>query len=128
VWHEIRAEERRKQFSEHEIIGFAAGVHFDLMRLCLSTAAINGPNVRDTDTESPKNLEKKPVPVTFFLPQVPHGLIRVRTRACAVEGRRLMASAMARPNEGRWLAWFKAATWKERDEEMIRERKTPCIL
>jgi hypothetical protein len=55
LWHEIRAEERRKQFSEHEIIDFAAGVHFVGMRLCLSTAAINGPNVRDIDRESPKN-------------------------------------------------------------------------
>jgi hypothetical protein len=40
---------------------------------------------------------KKPVPVPFCPPQIPHGLTRGRTRASAVRGRRLTAWAMARP-------------------------------
>jgi hypothetical protein len=43
-------------------------------------------------------LGEKPVPVPLCPPQIPHGLIRDRTRASAVRGRRLTAWAMARPN------------------------------
>jgi hypothetical protein len=42
-------------------------------------------------------LEETPVPVPLCPPQIPHGLTRDRTRASAVEGRRLTAWAMARP-------------------------------
>ena len=42
--------------------------------------------------------EKKPVPVPLYLPQIPHGLTRDRTRASAVRGRRLTVWAMARPS------------------------------
>jgi hypothetical protein len=42
-------------------------------------------------------LGEKPVPVPLCPPQTPHGLTRDRTRASAVEGRRLTAWAMARP-------------------------------
>jgi hypothetical protein len=41
-------------------------------------------------------LGEKPVPVTLCPPQIPHGLIRDRTRASVAEGRRLTAWAMAR--------------------------------
>jgi hypothetical protein len=34
---------------------------------------------------------EKPVPVPLYPPQTPHGLTRDRTRASAVEGRRLTA-------------------------------------
>jgi hypothetical protein len=44
-----------------------------------------------------RQLGEKPVPVPLCPPQTPHGLIRDRTRASAVEGRRLTAWAMARP-------------------------------
>ena len=43
-------------------------------------------------------LGEKPVPVTICPPQIAHGLIRDRTRASAVRGRRLTAWAMARPS------------------------------
>jgi hypothetical protein len=43
-----------------------------------------------------KVLGGKPVPVPLCPPQIPHGLTRDRTRASAVEGRRLTAWAMAR--------------------------------
>jgi hypothetical protein len=39
----------------------------------------------------------KPVPMPLCPPQIPHGLIRDRTRASAVEARRLTAWAVARP-------------------------------
>jgi hypothetical protein len=42
-------------------------------------------------------LGEKPVPVPLCPPQIPHWLTRDRTRAAAVEGRRLTAWAMARP-------------------------------
>jgi hypothetical protein len=44
-------------------------------------------------------LGEKPVPVPLCPPQIPYGLTRDRTRASAVEGRRLTAWAMARPND-----------------------------
>jgi hypothetical protein len=44
-----------------------------------------------------KVLGQKPVPVPLCPPQIPHGLSRDQTRASAVGGRRLTASAMARP-------------------------------
>jgi hypothetical protein len=44
-----------------------------------------------------RQLGEKPVPVPLCPPQTPRGLTRDRTRASAVEGRRLTASAMARP-------------------------------
>jgi hypothetical protein len=40
---------------------------------------------------------EKPVPVPLYLPQIPHGLNRERTRASAVRDRRLTAWDMARP-------------------------------
>jgi hypothetical protein len=46
--------------------------------------------------EKSEVLGEKPVPVPFRPPQIPHGLTRDRTRASAVGGRRLTASAMAR--------------------------------
>jgi hypothetical protein len=45
----------------------------------------------------PKYSGEKPVPMPLCPPQIPHGLTRDRTRACAVGGRRLTAWAMARP-------------------------------
>jgi hypothetical protein len=44
-----------------------------------------------------EELGKKPVPVPLCSPQIPHGLIRVRTRSSAVRGQRLTTWAMARP-------------------------------
>jgi hypothetical protein len=43
-------------------------------------------------------LGEKPVPVSLFPPQIPHGQTRDRTRASAVRDRRLTAWAMTRPN------------------------------
>jgi hypothetical protein len=43
-------------------------------------------------------LGEKPVPVPLCPPQIPKGRTRDRTRAFAVGGRRLTASAMARPS------------------------------
>jgi hypothetical protein len=45
-----------------------------------------------------EELGDKPVPVPLCPPQIPHGLIRARTRASAVRGRRLTTWAMARPD------------------------------
>jgi hypothetical protein len=44
-----------------------------------------------------RQLGEKPFPVPLCPPQIPHGLTWDRTRASAVEGRRLTAWAMARP-------------------------------
>jgi hypothetical protein len=40
----------------------------------------------------------EPVPVSLCPPPIPHGLTQDRTRASAVRGRRLTASAVARPS------------------------------
>jgi hypothetical protein len=48
--------------------------------------------------EKTEELEEKPVPVPLCPPRIPHGLTRVRIRASAVRGRRLMTWAMARPS------------------------------
>jgi len=48
-------------------------------------------------TGETQELGEKPVPVPLRPPQIPHRLIRVRTRASAVTGRWLTAWAMARP-------------------------------
>jgi hypothetical protein len=45
-----------------------------------------------------EELGDKPVPVPLCPPQIPHWLIRARTRASAVRGRRLTTWAMARPD------------------------------
>jgi hypothetical protein len=49
-------------------------------------------------TRKNRQLGEKPVPVPLCPPQTPHGLTRDRTRASAVEVRRLTAWAMARPS------------------------------
>jgi hypothetical protein len=67
-------------------------------RLCLRTAVISGHIVRPPDGiwvwsyrgiiltgENRRTLRKKPVPVPLCPPQIPHGLIRTRTRASAVQ-------------------------------------------
>jgi hypothetical protein len=51
----------------------------------------------EIDRGKPKYSGEKPVPVPLCPSQIPHGLTRDRTRASAVGGRRLTASAMARP-------------------------------
>jgi hypothetical protein len=44
-----------------------------------------------------RNTRRKPAPVSFCPPQIPHYPTRVRTRAAAVESRRLTAWATSRP-------------------------------
>jgi hypothetical protein len=56
----------------------------------------NGAAVAWNWREKTEVLGEKPVPVSLYLPQIPHGLNRDRTRASAVRGRRLTAWAMAR--------------------------------
>jgi hypothetical protein len=51
----------------------------------------------EIDRGKPKYSGEKPVPVPFCPPQIPHGPTRDRTRASAVGGRRLIATAMAWP-------------------------------
>ena len=48
-------------------------------------------------TRETEVLGEKPVPVPLCPPQIPHGPTRDRTLASAAGGRRLTASAMARP-------------------------------
>jgi hypothetical protein len=82
---------------------------FDVVRLCLWTAATNGPVVFPQmiyeygalvewcwqgKTEEPR---EKPVSAPLRPPQIPRGLTRVWTRVSAVRNQRLSASAMARP-------------------------------
>jgi hypothetical protein len=57
----------------------------------------------DTDRGKPKNSERKPVPVWLRPPQIPHALIRARTRASALRCRRLTAWAIARPCRAPYL-------------------------
>jgi hypothetical protein len=54
-----------------------------------------------------EELGEKPIPVSLCPPQIPYGLTRDRTRACAVGGRRLTAWAMARPKAtvGVMICW-----------------------
>jgi hypothetical protein len=72
-------------------------VHVDGVRLCLGTAASNGPIVHPPDDMLvwramvecywqgiTEELGKNPVPVPLCPPQIPHGLIQVRTRASTV--------------------------------------------
>jgi hypothetical protein len=51
-------------------------------------------------------LGEKPAPVPLCPPQIPYGLTRDRTRACAVGGRPLTAWAMARTKHMDYY-WFK---------------------
>jgi hypothetical protein len=44
-----------------------------------------------------EELGEKPVPVPLYPPKIPHWLIRARTQASAVRGRRLTTWGMARP-------------------------------
>jgi hypothetical protein len=55
-----------------------------------------GPRRNDTDRGKPKNSWEKRVPLPLCPPHIPHGLTKAQTRASAVKGRRLTASAMAR--------------------------------
>jgi hypothetical protein len=80
------------------------------VRLRLWTAATNRPVVHpqmiyvygeprwnDIDRGKPVELGEKPVPVPLRPPQIPHGLIRARTRASAAWDRRLTVWAMEQP-------------------------------
>jgi hypothetical protein len=81
----------------------------DGVTLRLLTAATNGHIIvhppdniwerrwNDIDRENRRTGET-PVPVPFCPPQIPHGLIRARTRDSVVRGRRLTAWGMARPS------------------------------
>jgi hypothetical protein len=48
-------------------------------------------------TEDNRNIRRKPVPVHFYPPQIPHGLTWDRSCASAVRGQQLTTSAMAWP-------------------------------
>jgi hypothetical protein len=89
----------------------AAVVHVDGVKICLRTAASNGPVVHpprwymSTESHSVVTLgggnrwsRRKTCHSAIFYctPQIPHGLTRSRTRASAVRYRRLTAWAMAR--------------------------------
>jgi hypothetical protein len=63
----------------------------------LPSFTTNGAPVEWNRQGKTDNSGEKPVPVPLCPPQTPHGLTRDRTRASAVEGRRLTAWAMARP-------------------------------
>jgi len=47
-------------------------------------------------TEDNRSIRRKRVPVHFYPPQIPHGLIWCQSCASTVRGRRLIASVMAR--------------------------------
>jgi hypothetical protein len=47
-----------------------------------------------------RSTRRKPAPVSLLPPQIPHVLTWARTRAAAVDSRRLIASAVARPTFG----------------------------
>jgi hypothetical protein len=84
---------------------------FDGITLRLRTAATKGPIALPADDDiwvwilagmmiligNTQELGENPVPVSLYPPQIPHELIRARTRASAVGGRRLTAWAMPRP-------------------------------
>jgi hypothetical protein len=96
-------------------------VHVNGVRKCLWTAATNGPSVHLPDDgwvwrarwndidRGNRRTRRNPAPMSLYPPQIPHGLTSARTRASAMSGRRLTASATARsrPRE-RWtcvLIW-----------------------
>jgi hypothetical protein len=63
-----------------------------------------------------EELGEKPVPVPLCPQQIPHGLTRDRTRASAVGGRRLTASATARPS-------IHLTSWGDSNYEHLRTQR-----
>jgi hypothetical protein len=55
-----------------------------------------------------RSTRRKPVPVPLCPPQIPHDMMRARTRAAAVGSRRLTAWAMARP----YIIFVSILCWK----------------
>ena len=59
--------------------------------------------IRITFGENRSTRKKKPVPMPLRLPQISHELVRDQTEASTMRGRRLTASAMARPGRKQWI-------------------------
>jgi hypothetical protein len=80
-------------------------VHVDGVRLCLWTAVTNESTVHtpgDVNMENHFGMmltgENRRTRIKTCPPQIPHELIRARSRASVVRGRQLTASVMARPS------------------------------
>jgi hypothetical protein len=92
-------------------------VRVDGVRLCLWTAATNGPVVHGLDNMSMENhggmiltgkseeLEEKPVPVPRCSPQIPRGLTGTRSRSSTVTDRLLTTWAIAYQTR-LLISWF----------------------
>jgi hypothetical protein len=70
-----------------------------------------------------RSAQRKPAPVPLCPPQIPHDLIRARTRAAAAESQPLTARAMVRPYTQFDIEWNFISDLREQHRLRLRRRR-----